>query len=66
MANTRQPVRFSQAVAAAGADYGTFIEVSPHPILTHAITETLERLAITTALGRWCAMATIPSLSTPI
>jgi phthiocerol/phenolphthiocerol synthesis type-I polyketide synthase D len=41
-ANLRNPVRFSQAVAAAGADHSTFIEVSPHPLLTHAITESLE------------------------
>jgi phthiocerol/phenolphthiocerol synthesis type-I polyketide synthase B len=41
VANVRQPVRFSHAVAAAGADYGTFIEVSPHPLLTHAIDDTL-------------------------
>jgi phthiocerol/phenolphthiocerol synthesis type-I polyketide synthase D len=40
-ANLRNPVRFSQAVAAAGAEHGTFIEVSPHPLLIHAITETL-------------------------
>ncbi|HYB36143.1 MAG TPA: acyltransferase domain-containing protein [Mycobacterium sp.] len=40
-ANLRNPVRFSDAIAAAGADYGTFVEVSPHPVLTHAISETL-------------------------
>ena len=40
-ANLRNPVRFSQAVAAAGAEHATFIEVSPHPLLIHAITETL-------------------------
>lgn len=39
--NLRNPVRFSQAVAAAGADHATFIEISPHPLLTHAITESL-------------------------
>ena len=42
VANVRQPVRFSQAVAAAAQNHGTFIEISPHPTLTHAITETLE------------------------
>jgi phthiocerol/phenolphthiocerol synthesis type-I polyketide synthase A len=41
-ANLRNPVRFSQAVATAGADYGTFVEVSPHPVLTHAISDTLD------------------------
>ena len=41
-ANLRNPVRFSQAVADAGAEHSTFIEISPHPLLTHAISETLE------------------------
>jgi phthiocerol/phenolphthiocerol synthesis type-I polyketide synthase D len=41
-ANLRNPVRFSQAVHAAGADHTNFVEVSPHPLLTRAITETLE------------------------
>ena len=41
LANLRNPVRFSQAVAAAGAEHSTFIEISPHPLLSHAITETL-------------------------
>lgn len=41
-ANLRNPVRFSQAVHTAGAEYGNFVEVSPHPLLTRAITETLE------------------------
>ena len=40
-ANLRNPVRFSQAVAAAGVDYATFVEVSPHPVLTYAISDTL-------------------------
>ena len=30
---------------AAAADHRTFIEISPHPLLTHAITETLESAA---------------------
>jgi phthiocerol/phenolphthiocerol synthesis type-I polyketide synthase B len=41
VANVRRPVRFEQAVSAAGADHGTFIEISPNPILTHAIDDTL-------------------------
>ncbi len=40
-ANLRNPVRFSHAVSAAGAEHATFVEVSPHPLLTHAIAETL-------------------------
>ena len=40
--NLRNPVRFSQAVAAAAEHHATFIEVSPHPLLSHAITGTLE------------------------
>ena len=44
VANLRNPVRFSHAIAAAGADHSTFIEVSPHPLLTHAITDSLGRV----------------------
>ena len=40
-ANLRNPVRFHQAITAASADHHTFIEISPHPVLTHAITDTL-------------------------
>src|SRR5271170_8383931 len=40
--NLRNPVRFSQAVAAASENHTAFVEVSPHPLLTHAITGTLE------------------------
>ncbi|HTX96098.1 MAG TPA: type I polyketide synthase [Mycobacterium sp.] len=39
--NMRNPVRFQQAVVAAGADHHTFIEISAHPLLTHSITDTL-------------------------
>ncbi|MBS1694727.1 MAG: type I polyketide synthase [Actinobacteria bacterium] len=41
VANLRNPVRFSQAVAAAGASHGMFVEVSPHPVLTQAVSDTL-------------------------
>ncbi len=41
VANVRRPVRFHQAISAAAADHTTFIEVSPNPILTRAIDETL-------------------------
>ena len=41
VANVRNPVRFSQAIAAAGATHCTFIEISPHPVLTKAISDTL-------------------------
>ena len=41
VANLRNPVRFSRAVQAAAADHSTFIEISPHPLLTHAINESL-------------------------
>ncbi len=40
--NMRNPVRFQQAITAAGADHHTFIEISAHPLLTQAITDTLE------------------------
>ncbi|QWF78052.1 type I polyketide synthase [Amycolatopsis sp. CA-230715] len=41
-ANLRRPVRFSGAVAAAAEDgYDTFVEISPHPVLRHALTGNL-------------------------
>ncbi|WIM89869.1 beta-ketoacyl synthase N-terminal-like domain-containing protein [Candidatus Mycobacterium wuenschmannii] len=40
--NVRQPVKLHQAVTVAAAQHATFVEVSPHPTLAHAITETLE------------------------
>ena len=40
--NMRNPVRFQQAITAAGTDHHTFIEISAHPLLTQAITDTLE------------------------
>jgi phthiocerol/phenolphthiocerol synthesis type-I polyketide synthase D len=44
--NLRQPVRFTGAVSAAVADgYSTFVEVSPHPVLRHALTDNLTTLA---------------------
>jgi acyl transferase domain-containing protein/acyl carrier protein len=39
--NLRQPVRFRQAIATAAEDHGIFIEVSPHPLLAHAIDDTV-------------------------
>ena len=43
MTSLRAPVEFDRAVRVlAGAGHGVFIEVSPHPVLTAAITETLE------------------------
>ncbi|UXA08638.1 type I polyketide synthase [Mycobacterium sp. SMC-2] len=39
--NMRNPVRFQQAIEAAAAEHHTFIEISAHPLLTHAISETL-------------------------
>jgi phthiocerol/phenolphthiocerol synthesis type-I polyketide synthase D len=58
--NLRNPVRFSQAVAAAFQKHGnhTFVEVSPHPLLTHGIGETLasasssDRFIVTSAMKR--------------
>ena len=41
VANLRRPVRLAEAITAAAAAHTTFIEISPHPLLTHAITETL-------------------------
>ena len=56
--NLRNPVRFSQAVATAAETHTTFVEVSPHPLLTHGIGETLasvssrDRFTVTAAMKR--------------
>ncbi|GAB3494300.1 type I polyketide synthase [Amycolatopsis cihanbeyliensis] len=48
-ANLRRPVRFAGAVAAAVADgYGTFVEVSPHPVLRHALADNAAPLVLST------------------
>ncbi|MBS1694728.1 MAG: type I polyketide synthase [Actinobacteria bacterium] len=58
VANLRNPVRFSQAVAEAARNHGTFVEMSPHPLLTHAIADTLEvtrpeaKTLVTSAMNR--------------
>jgi len=42
-ASLRSPVEFGRAVRALAAQgHGVFIEVSPHPVLTSAVTQTLE------------------------
>jgi phthiocerol/phenolphthiocerol synthesis type-I polyketide synthase D len=40
--NLRNPVQFAQSVADAADRHATFIEISPHPLLTHALTDSLE------------------------
>ena len=40
--NMRNPVRFQQAITRAGTNHHTFIEISAHPLLLQAITDTLE------------------------
>ncbi|MEI5527948.1 type I polyketide synthase [Streptomyces brasiliscabiei] len=40
-ANLRRPVRLDRAIAAAAADgHRAFVEISPHPVLTRAVTDT--------------------------
>jgi phthiocerol/phenolphthiocerol synthesis type-I polyketide synthase A len=39
--NLRNQVRFTQAIAEAAEQHSVFIEVSPHPVLTHAIDDTV-------------------------
>ncbi|MBS2545270.1 SDR family NAD(P)-dependent oxidoreductase [Catenulispora sp. NL8] len=42
-ANVRDTVRFADAIRALAADgYGSFLEISPQPVLTMAVTETAE------------------------
>src|SRR3984957_5093710 len=58
VANVRQPVRLHQAISVAAEQHATFIEISPHPLLTHAVADTLEstsstdRLNVTSAMKR--------------
>ena len=42
--NLRNPVRFRQAVAAVAKDHDAVVEVSPHPVLLHAVADTLEHV----------------------
>ncbi|MGV0908011.1 KR domain-containing protein, partial [Mycobacterium novum] len=44
VANVRQPALVAQAITAAAREHGTFIEISPHPLLTHTIDENLEAI----------------------
>ncbi|WP_099222974.1 type I polyketide synthase [Mycobacterium persicum] len=39
--NMRNPVHFQQAIARAGGNHHTFIEISAHPLLTQAVIDTL-------------------------
>src|SRR5262249_50122645 len=42
-ANVRQPVRFAEVVRSlSDSDHTVFIEISPHPVLVPAISQTLE------------------------
>ena len=45
VANVRQPALLSQAVTAAAEEHATFIEISAHPILTHAVSDTLDSIS---------------------
>ncbi|WP_344591561.1 SDR family NAD(P)-dependent oxidoreductase [Actinomadura vinacea] len=52
-ANLRNPVRLVDAVQAAAEDgHRTFVEISPHPLLTHALTETVEDAHVFSTLRR--------------
>ncbi len=58
VANLRNPVRFSQAVATAAENHTRFVEMSPHPLLTYGIADTLvtvssiDRFVVTSAMKR--------------
>ena len=46
-ANMRNPVRFTETVAAAIADgHRAFVEVAPHPVVAHSIEEALEDASV--------------------
>ncbi|MBC3842332.1 type I polyketide synthase [Streptacidiphilus sp. 4-A2] len=51
MDNLRQPVRFASGVRlAAGSSPRLFVEISPHPVLTVAMEETLEQARLDSAV----------------
>jgi phthiocerol/phenolphthiocerol synthesis type-I polyketide synthase D len=52
VANLRNPVRFARAVQEAVDDHGTFIEISPHPLLTRAIGETAKKARVSGTVNR--------------
>ncbi|MBQ1100377.1 SDR family NAD(P)-dependent oxidoreductase [Streptomyces sp. b94] len=57
-ANLRQPVRFMSAAQAAVDDgYRTFVEVSPHPVITHSLSEFLEH--VDDSIGDTAAIPTL-------
>jgi phthiocerol/phenolphthiocerol synthesis type-I polyketide synthase B len=51
VANVRQPVRFSQAIATAAQDHGTFIEISPHATMAQPIGDILEAVTHHHSIG---------------
>ncbi|MFI9385711.1 SDR family NAD(P)-dependent oxidoreductase [Kutzneria sp. NPDC052558] len=54
-ANLRNQVRFANAVQAAGEDgYGVFVEVSPHPVTTYPMSETLPDAVVLPTIKRDC------------
>ncbi|KZS73313.1 polyketide synthase [Mycobacterium kansasii] len=57
--NMRNPVRFQQAITAAGAQHHTFIEISAHPLLTQAITDTLEAAHPEGSAGTFATIGTL-------
>jgi malonyl CoA-acyl carrier protein transacylase/acyl carrier protein len=58
VANVREPVRLQQAITVAAENHATFLEVSPHPLLTYAVGDTLQstssadRVMVTSAMKR--------------
>jgi len=55
-ANLRNQVRFANAVRAAGEDgYGVFVEVSPHPVTTYPMSETLPEAVVLPSIKRDCS-----------
>lgn len=49
--NLRRPVRFAEAVAAAAADrHQVYVELSPHPVVTHSVERSLSGLVTSPAV----------------
>ncbi|MBB5954344.1 acyl transferase domain-containing protein [Saccharothrix tamanrassetensis] len=50
MSNLREQVKFAAAVESAAEDRTLFVEISPHPVLVHAVEDGMDRMGSTGAV----------------
>jgi 6-methylsalicylic acid synthase len=62
-ANLRKPVRLVTAITAAVEDgHRSFLEISPHPVVTHSVVKTLAELGVTDGFVRGTLIRNRPQL----